>query len=75
MVPKKRITYDWSYDNCVGESLATFELFQQNGKAGIKLTYKVVENFPDGVVEFTRESGQQGWSYFIQGSLKDYLNN
>ncbi len=75
VVPKKRITYHWSYENYKGESLVTFELFKQNDKAGIRLTHKVVENFPDGIVEFTRKSGEQGWGYFIQSSLKDYLNS
>jgi len=75
VIPQKKITYHWSYENYPGESLTTFELFEKDGKAGIKLTYIVEENFPDGMIEFTRESGVQGWSYFIQGTLKEYLVN
>ena len=75
VVPRERITYQWSYEGYKGESWVTFELFEQNDKAGITLTFKVVENFLDGIPEFTRKSGEQGWSYFIQSSLKDYLNS
>ena len=51
------------------------KLLEQDDKAGIRLTFKVIENFPDGIVEFARETGEQGWSYFVQSSLKDYLNS
>jgi hypothetical protein len=31
------------------------------------------EDFMDGIPEFKRESGLAGWEYFLNKSLKDYL--
>ncbi|MDN5202543.1 SRPBCC domain-containing protein [Fulvivirgaceae bacterium BMA10] len=70
----KKLTYQWRFGGYEGEGLSTFELFEQDGKTGVKLIYDVIEDFPDGIPEFVRESGEQGWRYFIQESLKNYLN-
>lgn len=34
---------------------------------------KTIEDFPEGVPEFKRESGLQGWNFFIVQRLKNYL--
>ena len=73
VVPFKKITYDWSFEGYEGRSLVTFELFEKNGNGGVRLTSTVIEDFQDGIPEFTRQSGEEGWRYLIQQSLKDYL--
>ncbi|MFK5893557.1 MAG: hypothetical protein QM504_10085 [Pseudomonadota bacterium] len=42
-----------------------------NHQTKLKLTYTVIESFPNNIPEFTRESGIEGWNHFI----KDSLNN
>jgi hypothetical protein len=39
----------------------------------LRLTYIVIEKFPEDIPEFTRESGMVGWNYFIRKKLKEYL--
>jgi uncharacterized protein YndB with AHSA1/START domain len=75
VVPPKRISYNWKYDDYPGDSVVTFELFQQNKITRLKLTHRVVENFPQNIPEFQRESCISGWSYFIQDCLKTYLTS
>ena len=69
----KKISYDWRYDGYSGSSIVVFELIEEGNWTKLRLTYTVVENFPDNIPEFTRESGIEGWNYFIKQSLKQYL--
>ncbi len=68
--PMKKITYDWRYEGYPGSSFVVFELIEEGNQTKLRLTYTVVENFPDNFPEFTRESGIEGWSYFIKKNLK-----
>lgn len=73
VVPLKRISYNWKYEEYPGEGLVVFELSAQNKLTKLKLTNHVLESFPDDVPEFKRESCVGGWRYFLQGRLKEYL--
>lgn len=73
VVPLKRIAYSWKFNEYAGEGLVVFELSAQNDLTKLKLTNSVLESFPDGIPEFTRESCIGGWEYFIQHRLKEYL--
>jgi len=73
VVPPTKIAYEWTYENYLGRGLVTFELSQQGDATTLRLTSTVLEDFPDAIPEFTRESGLAGWTYFIQQNLKDYL--
>lgn len=74
VVPGKKIEYEWSYEGYPGSSIATFELSEKSNRTKLKFTFTTIEDFPDNIPEFKRESGVQGWNYFIQNSLKDYLD-
>ncbi|MET6989881.1 SRPBCC family protein [Sediminicola arcticus] len=74
-IPFKKITYHWSYLECKGEAFVTFELLDEGEKRSLRLTNIVIEAFPDDIPEFTRESTENGWDYFIKQSLKKYLEN
>ena len=73
VVPKKKIVYHWCYEGYSGESYVTFELSGNEQQSSLKVTHVGLENFPQDVPELTRESGLQGWNYFIKDSLKDFL--
>ena len=70
---KKSIKYQWKYKEYPGDSFVTFELREENDKVRIKLTAEVLEDFPQEIPEFKRESCIGGWNYFIKESLKNYL--
>jgi uncharacterized protein YndB with AHSA1/START domain len=73
VVPLKKITYNWKYKDYAGDSDVVFELIKQNNLTTLKLTHKVLESFSDDIPEFSRESGIEGWNFFIRKRLKEYL--
>ena len=73
VMPLKKITYNWKYEVYPGDSFVVFELFGQNNLTVLRLTHKVLESFPQDIPEFRRESGVEGWTYFIKQCLKEFL--
>jgi len=73
VIPEKKITYNWKIPNYLGDSFVTFELNELNNTTTLTLTNTVVEDFPDDIPEFKRESGVAGWNYFLKERLKAYL--
>ncbi len=73
VVPLKLISYDWRFGNYPGKGLVTFELTEHGGAISLKVTNIVLEDFPDDVPEFERESCLGGWQYFIGQNLRAYL--
>ena len=74
VIPYKKIVYDWSYQNLKGRGKVIFELSEYKNTTDLTLTNVIVEDFPDGVPEFTRKSCIGGWNYFIKERLKKYLD-
>ena len=73
VVPYKKISYNWKYENYPGNSEVVFELFEEGEIVRLKVTVFVYEDFPDEIHEFKRESCISGWNYFIQERLKNYF--
>ena len=73
VLPNKMITYNWKYDGYPGDSFVVFELFNQSNLTNLRLTHQVQESFPEDIPEFTRQSCVEGWTFFINKSLKDFL--
>ena len=74
VIPKKKIVYNWKFSNYPGDGYVAFELLEQpDGQNTLRFTNTIVEDFPEGIPELTRESCIAGWEYFIQNSLKAYL--
>ncbi|WP_378173275.1 SRPBCC domain-containing protein [Aquimarina sp. SS2-1] len=73
VIPNKKITYTWSYEEYPGDAYVTFELFKEDEGTRLILSLTVTQDLPSDIPEFTRESCQQGWNYFIGERLKTYL--
>ena len=73
VVPHQRITFNWNYEEYSGDSEVSFEVLENADGLKLRLTHRVIDSFPDDIPEFSRESGLQGWRYFIQSSLKEHL--
>jgi uncharacterized protein YndB with AHSA1/START domain len=69
----KKLSYSWRYDGYPGESLVTFELFDEGEKTRLRLTHSGLETFPSDNPSFKKENFAAGWSEIIGTSLKDYL--
>jgi len=74
VVPGKSITYTWRYEGFPGLGTTEWKLSEANEGTKLVLTSTGIESFSQDIPEFTRESGQAGWEYFIQQQLPDFLN-
>lgn len=71
VIPNKKLVYSWRYQGYDGDSLVTFELFDEDGKTRLKLTHTGLNTFP-AQKAFNRENFLMGWTQIIGTSLKDY---
>ena len=73
VIPGRRLAYTWRHRNIPGISLLTFELSPEGGKTKLRLTHEGLENFANAGPDFTRGSYTQGWTYFMDKALKEFL--
>ena len=71
--PNKKIQYSWRYENYEGDSLVTFELFEEGKKTRLRLTHEGLETFPQNNPDFARESFTGGWTELITKLLVKFL--
>lgn len=73
VIPQKKLSYTWCYEGYEGESLLTFELFEDGNKTRLKLTHEGLHTFPKNNEGFAKESFAAGWTMIMGTSLKDFL--
>ena len=73
VIPNQKIAYNWTFDGIQGESTSVFELIPKGENTLLRLSCEVLQDFPDGIPEFKRESCIAGWEYFLGQQLKNYL--
>ena len=73
VIPLEKITHRWQYEGYAGECTVAFELCPEHHATTLRVTATVLEDFPQNIPEFKRESGIGGWNYFIKQSLVEYL--
>lgn len=73
VIPQKKLAYTWQYPEYIGLAIVSFDITAHSGGVTLTLTNTTLEDFPDDIPEFTRESCTAGWQYYIQQQLKDYL--
>ena len=73
VAPPRLIEYNWRYDGYPGDSFVVFELFEQSGSTKLRLTHRTVESFAEDVSEFSRDSCVEGWKFFIEQRLREFL--
>jgi len=74
VVPQAEISYSWRYAEYPGKSILTFSLLPAQQQVKLKVVVDVVEDFPQDIPEFKRESCIGGWNYFIGERLTGYLS-
>lgn len=60
--PGRSITYDWRYEEYPGVGAVRFEVLGR----GVRVTFDGLESFSQDVPEFSRESCEGGWAYFLE---------
>jgi uncharacterized protein YndB with AHSA1/START domain len=72
-VPGKKLAYTWRYEGFPGDSLATFELTHEGAGTRLRLTHSGLETITPHHDGFKRENFIEGWTYFSQKALPEYL--
>ena len=73
VVPFKKISYTWNFEEYDGENRSNFVLKEKGSKTQLILQSHILKEFPDDIPEFKRESGKTGWEYLIKESLPKFL--
>ena len=73
VVPEKRPSYSWRYDGYPGDSLVTFELFEEGKKTRLKLTHKNLESFGTENPDFAKDNFVEGWNIIIGKNIKEFV--
>ena len=74
-IPEKKISYSWRYTGYKGNSLVTFELFEENNKTLLRLTHEGLDTFPKDNPDFAKSNFVEGWTHIVGTALKEYLAN
>lgn len=74
VIPEKKIAYTWRYKGEVGDSLVTFELFDEGDRTRLKLTHSGIETFPK-TPAYARKNFEAGWTEIIGSELKRFVEN
>jgi len=70
VVPGKKIAYTWRYEGYHGDSLVTFELFDEGAKTRLRLTHEGLDHF---LPKFERSDFNGGWTKLLGDELPKYL--
>ena len=73
VIPFKKITYTWNFEECSGTSESIFEMTEENNTTRLRLKSQVLKPYPKDIPEFKRESGEAGWDYLINKNLVEFL--
>ena len=73
VVPNKKLDYSWRYEGYPGNSLVSFELFDEDKKTKLRLTHVGLESFASAGPDFSVEKFAEGWTFIIGNSLKEFL--
>lgn len=73
VVADKKIAYTWRYEGHQGNTLVTFELFDEGLQTKLKLTHEGLDTFPADNPDLAKTNFVQGWTWIIGTALKEYL--
>jgi len=73
--PNKKLSYSWRYEGYTGDSVVTFELFEEGDKTRLKLTHEGIETFPKEVTDLAKENFEAGWTAIVGRSIKEYAES
>lgn len=75
VVPERKLSYSWRFDQDPGMSLVSFALFRQKDQTLIILTHSGVGSFDASNPALARTQFVKGWEQIIGINLKGYLED
>ena len=75
VIPESKLIINWNYPNYKGDSDVIFDIEPLSEGCRLTVTTLVLEDYPDDIPEFKRESCLGGWNYFIKERLPKYIDS
>ncbi len=75
VIEEKKLSYVWTYDEYPGKSEVQFLIEERPKGSNLNFSFDVLEDFPQDIPEFKRESCIAGWNYFLTERLVDFMGN
>jgi uncharacterized protein YndB with AHSA1/START domain len=75
VIEGERLMIDWKYEGYRGSSIVTFRIEKKGPGCILYVEHMNTSSYDTSIPEFTRESCQGGWDYFIKERLVQFLNN
>lgn len=73
VIPNKKLCYTWRYEGYEGDSLVSFELFEEGAQTRLRLTHSGLETFPAANPDLAKHNFVAGWTDIIGRSLPEFL--
>jgi uncharacterized protein YndB with AHSA1/START domain len=74
VITGKKLSYSWRYEGYEGDSLVSFELFEEGkNKTRLRLTHAGLESFPRDLM--AKKGIADGWTHLVGDSLQKLLEN
>jgi uncharacterized protein YndB with AHSA1/START domain len=73
VIPLKKLAHTWRYEEYPGDTLVTWELFDEGDKTRLKLTHSGLETLPADNPSFARENFGKGWTHITGAGLPGFL--
>lgn len=71
----RKLSYTWGYRDYSGQSLLTFELFEEaKTTTRLKLTHSGTDTFPYDNEDFKKSDFNQGWSDILDDTLRKFVD-
>jgi uncharacterized protein YndB with AHSA1/START domain len=69
----KRLSYTWRFEGYEGDSVVTFELFEEGARTRLLLTHSGIESFAGIGKGFAPEDFMEGWGHLVNTSLAQFV--
>ena len=73
VIPGKKLAYTWRFDGYGGDSLVTWELFEEGDKTRLKLSHAGIHTFSQTNKDFDTSDFADGWINLLDNSLQKYV--
>lgn len=75
VIEGKKISYTWKYEVYPGNSLVTFELFEEGKKTKLQFTHQGLETYPVSNPDVARDNIFSSWRYMLDTAIKVFLED
>jgi uncharacterized protein YndB with AHSA1/START domain len=75
VIPERKLAYSWRYENIIGITHVSFELFPEGSKTRLRLTHEGLEKLAHAGPDFARTNFMAGWTSILDQGLAPLFGN